>query len=126
MITKLFKGILDYFTGKNLGPHRMTKRVHTQIIVFMFTRQDQLNPQKYAKAAMLNLSETGICAESQQIFVLGQNVYINIFLPSGQQYQISGDITRVEDYGSTYLYGINILPIYADRMKVLLHFFRLR
>jgi len=126
MIKNLFKKIWGYFTGGNFGPHRGKRRIATRIIVSMVSRSHRSDIKQYARAALMNISENGICLESQKSFVLDENVYINIVLPSGQQYQVSGTITRVEDLQSTYLYGVNILPIYTDETKSLLHFFRLQ
>ncbi|MDD5687698.1 MAG: PilZ domain-containing protein [Elusimicrobia bacterium] len=126
MIKSLLKKIFDYLLLGNVGPHRGNKRISTKIVVSMVSSRDQFNIDEYVSAAMLNISIDGICIESQKPFILGESIFINISLPSGQQFQVSGTIIRIEDLQCSYLYGVIIPPLYENTMKQLIYFFRLK
>ena len=77
--------IQDFIFGGNTGSHREKTRTLTKIIVAVASQKNSSDISKYLSAAMLNVSEEGICIEAQEFFGLNDNIYININLPNGQQ-----------------------------------------
>ncbi|MBN1384479.1 MAG: PilZ domain-containing protein [Elusimicrobia bacterium] len=114
--------ILEYFAGKNIGPHRNISRVKTAIVVKVARQANKYDPVAYVKAALLNISKTGFCIEAPQEFVIGDTLVVNISLPSGQQYGINGKVVWVKDQTCTYLLGISVTDN-SDELNHLLKYF---
>lgn len=101
----VFKWLKNYYLNWKSGFYKRPERLKLQGLLTVVPAKLRHEEEKYSRAAIINISRTGIAIECFSKFKIDEEVVLKFTLPT-HHVDLTGTVVRSLEQFSTFIYGI--------------------